>query len=95
MKKFKVLAKLVLTIIVLFGLYIFVHSSPERVVREYLIGQGYFIKAFETEVYKSSVSPEYGQQYSCKNPGIGPDFFTFKRGFLNLYFTNHDGTGGG
>ncbi|WP_234123780.1 hypothetical protein [Clostridium hydrogenum] len=75
-------------------IYIFCHSTPERAIREDLFKQGYFIGAFNTKIYKSRYDEQYGQSYSCKQPVIGPDFYSVTKE-NGLWYINHDGTGGG
>jgi hypothetical protein len=70
----------------------FIHSTPERLIRCDLVFNGHPISAFTTYVYKSKIDSQYGQMYSCKNPSIGPDYYSFieKNG---LWYINWHGTG--
>ncbi|WP_246615548.1 hypothetical protein [Clostridium thailandense] len=82
------------TIVVFTGMYLFCHSTPERLIRTDLFFTGHLIGAFTTDVFKNGMDLQYGQFYSCKNPGIGPDHYAFfkKNGF---WYINRNGTGGG
>jgi hypothetical protein len=86
----------VFIIIILFVvLFVFSHSTPQRAIRTNLIFKGYPVKALQTEVYKSAIDIQYGQFYSCKNPGIGSDFYSCKKVIFGLWFIDWTKTGGG
>lgn len=75
-------------------MFIFVHSSPERVIRLNLICNGYVIDAFKTDIYLSTEDAPWHGKYYCKNPSIGLDFYSVKKGFLNLWFIDNKNSGG-
>lgn len=77
------------------ALYVFIHLTPERVIRADLFKQGYYKEAFKTEIYKSQIDTQYGERYSCKNPAIGPDFYYIDEGTFGLWYINLGDTGGG
>lgn len=80
---------------VLTCLYCFAHSTPERAIRANLLEDGYFVKAFTTEVYKNYLDPQYGQKYSCRNPRVGVDHYSCVKEFGVLWYVNPYGTGEG
>ena len=89
-KKYTVFIIIILAVV----LFVFSHSTPQRAIRTSLI-KDYPIKALQTEVYKSDTDIQFGQRYSCKNPGIGSDFYTCKKGIVGLWFIDWTKTGGG
>lgn len=90
----KVIISFVVIAIMFVGAYLFIHSDPERLIRIDLFFDGHLIGAFTTDVYKGKIDSQYGQFYSCKNPSIGPDNYSFitKNG---LWYINWPGTGAG
>lgn len=93
-KRIKVLTTIVITITVLFGVYFFEHSTPQRAIRANLFQNGHIIKAFTTEIYKNGVDNQYGQQYSCRNPAIGADFYICEKR-NGLWYVDGTKSGGG
>jgi hypothetical protein len=83
------------------GLDIFTHSTIERTIRTNLFSQGYIFKAFKTEIYKRPIpDSQYGTQYFCANPAIGPDSYKIDMrykyfGKIKYWYVNPAGTGGG
>lgn len=92
-KKNKIIT-FIIALIVLIPLYCFAHSSPERAIHTRLFLNGYCIKTFKTEVYKNGVDPQYGIQYSCKNPAIGADFYICEK-CNGLWYVDGSKSGGG
>lgn len=97
--------KIILLCIVLLTLYtafdIYSHSTIERAIRTDLFLKGYFVKAFKTEIFERPISDtQYGAQYFCNNPAIGPDSYDidYKYSYLGkvkYWYINWAGTGGG
>jgi hypothetical protein len=83
------------------GFDIFTHSTVERVIRTDLFFQGYFVKAFKTEISERAIpDSRYGTMYICRNPAIGPDSYDVDSkykyfGKLKYWYINPSGTGGG
>jgi hypothetical protein len=92
-KKFKVITTIVITIIVLVGVYFFAHSTPQRAIRTSIFLDGHIIKAFKTEIYKNGVDPQYGQLYSCRDPQVGGRFYTWEKSPIGLWFVSIRGEG--
>lgn len=90
----KKIVSFAIIVIVIIGTYLFCHSTPERLIRTDLFLKGHFTDAFTTEIYKVGVDAQYGQFYSCKNPAIGPDFYSFNKK-NGIWYINWAGTGGG
>jgi hypothetical protein len=80
--------------LVFVGGYLYIHLTPERLIRSNLFLNGHLNTAFTTEIHKTETDLQYGQFYACKNPAIGPDHYAFikKNG---LWYINWNGTGGG
>ena len=76
------------------SMFLFTHSTPERAVKSNLIFDGYVIDGFKTEICISNESPWKGKYY-CANPSIGADFYSVKKGILNLWFVDIENSGGG
>jgi hypothetical protein len=92
----KVLKKVIILIVALIfiGGYLYIHATPERLIRSNLFFNGYFTTAFTTDIDKTNIDMQYGQFYACKNPAIGPDHYAFIRK-NGLWYINWNGTGGG
>ena len=90
----KVIIISVIIVVVLLGIYLFCHSTPEMSIRSNLFLKGHFISAFTTDVYKTVMDSQYGQFYACKNPAIGPSHYAFIKN-NGFWYINWSGTGGG
>lgn len=76
-------------------LFLFIHSTPERLIRADLFMKGHIFDAFKTQIVMSRIDKQYGKNYSSRNPSIGPEYYDIDQGFWGLWFINHNGTGGG
>ncbi|WP_294406192.1 hypothetical protein [uncultured Clostridium sp.] len=93
MKKFKKFKFIIFFLFLAIALFLFAHSTPERAIRLNLIFDGYIVSAFKTEIILSNEDPWKGKYY-CINPGIGADFYSVKKVFLNLWFVDIEKSGG-
>lgn len=51
----KVLISFVIIVIMFVGVYLFSHSTPERLIRTDLFLNGHIIGAFTTDIYKAQI----------------------------------------
>lgn len=81
-------------------LYLFCHSTPERVIRtDLFFARHHFIDAFRTQIneYPVRYKPDIAR-YTCRNPSIGPDFYSIDYKYLGqfkFWYIYWPGTGGG
>lgn len=103
-KRKKIIA-IIVVIIISIGvggryLYFYCHSTPERTIRtDLFLVRHHFIDAFRTQIseypirYKSDIA-----QFICRNPAIGPDFYSVDFKYIGKYkfwYIYWPGTGGG
>jgi hypothetical protein len=99
MKKKKFTTFLPVALIAFCLLFIFIHSTPQRLIRADLFFKHHFIGAFQTQIKESSIiDTQYGSRYYCENPSIGPDYYDINFKFigkLKFWYIYWPGTGGG
>lgn len=93
--KRRLLVILLCLILIFTPLYIYSHSTPERAIRSMLFYSGHFKSAFTTEIYKLGNDPDYGEQYSCRSPKVGPQHITLYKSEIGLWHINRSGSGEG
>ena len=80
--------------------YLFCHSTPERVIRtDLFFVRHHFVDAFRTKIseYPIRYKPDIAR-YVCKDPAIGPDFYSVDYKYLGkfkFWYIYWPGTGGG
>lgn len=88
-----------LIVIVFCSLYLFIHSSPERVIRSSLFFQHYFVDSFKTHIVEDPIGfTNHSTRYYCVDPGIGPDRYNIEFKYIGkfkLYYIDWKHTGGG
>lgn len=92
-KKTIIITSIIIVCLLIIAIYS--HSTPERSIRTYLFFHGHPVECFKTTVFKSREDSQYGKQYSCKNPGIGFDFFSCKKILGFIWVVDKENSGGG